>query len=65
MRRPPCATWMIVSAVSRSPTGAEWKSSAAGSGSRTSRAEEWSHEHEGRGLAGDELGRVIGRYVGR
>jgi len=28
-------------------------------------AEEWSHEHEGRGLAGDELGRVIGRYVGR
>jgi hypothetical protein len=28
-------------------------------------AEEWSREHEGRGLAGDELGRVIGRYVGR
>jgi hypothetical protein len=28
-------------------------------------AETWSREHVGRGLRRDELGRVIGRYVGR
>jgi hypothetical protein len=28
-------------------------------------AEEWTRENVGRGLTGDELGGVIGRYVGR
>jgi hypothetical protein len=28
-------------------------------------AEEWTRENVGRGLTSDELGRVIGRYVGR
>jgi hypothetical protein len=28
-------------------------------------AEEWTRGHVGRGLTRDELGRVIGRYVGK
>ncbi len=28
-------------------------------------AEEWTLEHVGRGMTRDELGRVIGRYVGK